>query len=111
MPDLGVAGDEQRRHCSLARAADEVRSDHDAVPRQSIGPDAADEQEEELRERARRQHEAEVRLRTCDVEDGERERDRGHRAAEDRRRAAGEEKPELAVAERRECGHARRCSQ
>jgi hypothetical protein len=81
------------------------------VPRQPVGPDAANEQEEELRKRPRREHETEIRLRTGDVENGECERDRRHRATEDRRCAAGEEQPELAVAERCERGHARCFSQ
>jgi hypothetical protein len=42
------------------------------VAREAVGPDAADEQEEHLRQRARRQHVAEVGFRAGHVENGER---------------------------------------
>ena len=109
-----VQGRDRRRSCqssalpvsssaastSLRRHAREVRPDHDRVPRQAVGPDAADEDEDDLRDRPRGEHEAEVALRAGHVQHRERERDRRHRVAEERHRPACEEQPELAVAER-----------
>ena len=55
-----------------------------------------------MRQRARGEDEAEVGLRSGQVENGEGERDRRDRVAEDRDRAPGEEEAELALGERAE---------
>ena len=70
------------------------------MAREPVGPDPADEQEDHLRDRARREDEAEVGLRAGQVEDGERERDVRERVADERGRSAEEEEPELALAQR-----------
>ena len=107
VPDLSVAGDEQGGGHRLREAADDVRPDHHPVPRQPVGPDPADEQEHDQRDLARGEDQAEVGLRARQVEDGERERDRRDRAADEGDRPAGEEEAELALAERRASSPAR----
>ena len=42
-------------------AGHEVGGDHDEVARQPVGPDPADEQEDDLRHHPRREHEPQVR--------------------------------------------------
>jgi hypothetical protein len=96
-PHLGDAGDEQDRHRALAHQPHRVAGDHQRPPRQPVGDHAADEQEDDERERPRRQHEAEVRRRVREVQDRERERDADHPVAEQRRRLAEEQAPEVAV--------------
>jgi hypothetical protein len=70
----------------IARRTAATRND----AREPVGPDAADEEEQHLRQRARREDEAEVRLRAGQVEDGERERDGCERVADERGRPAEE---------------------
>ena len=101
VPDLRIAGDQQRRGHCLGEPADHVRADHDPVAGQAVGPDAADEQEDDQRDLACGEDQAEVGLRARQLEDGERQRDRRDRAADQRDRAAGEEEAELALSERR----------
>ena len=67
-----------------------------------VGPDAAEEQERDLRALARREHVAEVGLRVRQLEHGEGERDGRHRVPEERGDPCGEEEAELALAQRRE---------
>lgn len=67
-------------------------------PGEPVCPDAAGEEEDDERDLARRQDQAEVGLRPCQVEDGESEGDRRDRVAEERDRPAGEEKSKLALA-------------
>ena len=102
LPDLRLPGQEEDGDRALAEAADDVRDDHDAVTWEPVGPDPADEQEQDLRDRARREDEAEVGLRAGQVENGERERDVRERAADDRRRPPEEQEPEAPLAERAE---------
>ena len=78
----------------------DVREHHDAVARQAVGPDAADEQKQHLWDRPGRQNEAEVGLRAGQVENGEGERDVGERVADERGRPAEEEEAELALTQR-----------
>ena len=73
----------------------------------AVGPDAADEDEEDLRQPDPGEHDAERGGRAVQVvEHRERERDRRECAAEQRRGAAEEEQPELLLAERAEPAHA-----
>ena len=69
------------------------------MARQAVGPHAADEQEDHERHHPGGEHEPEVGRGAGQVEDGERHRDGEQAVAEVRRRLAGEEEPELAVAE------------
>ena len=71
----------------------------------------ADEQKEDERYLLRGENQAEVGLRACEIEDGERERHRSDGAACERDRATGEEKAELALAQRRPAPHHSRVSQ
>jgi len=70
------------------------------VAREAVGPDPADQHEDHERDGLRGEDIPEVRLRSGQVEDGERERDDRERVAGDRDRPAEEEKPELPLAER-----------
>jgi hypothetical protein len=72
------------------------------VPREPVRPDASHEQEEHLRQGARREDEAEVGLRAGQVEDGERKRDVREGAADERRGPPEEVEPEVALAQRAE---------
>ncbi len=100
LPDLRVAQEQEQRDQALADAADHVRRHHHEVPRQPVGPDSADQEEDHLRHRPRGQDEAQVRLRAGELQDGEREGDVCERAADERRRPAQPEEPELALAQR-----------
>ena len=51
------------------------------MPRQAVGDDAADEEEEDLRQDREHEHDPEVGGRAAELEHGERERDGGHRRA------------------------------
>ncbi len=83
--------------------------DHDEVAGQAVGPDAADQDEEDLGDPDGGEDHAEVRGRAVQVvEDCECKRDRGERAAEERCSAAEEEEAERALAERAEAAHAAR---
>ena len=96
-------GEQQRGGHACASAADDVRADHHVVPRQPVGPDPADEQEDDLRDHRARRGRARGRGRRAgQVEHGERERDRRDRAAEERDGAAEEEEAEVALAQRRD---------
>ena len=62
--------------------------DHHEVARQPIGQYPAREQEDDLWQGARGQHEAEIRLRARQVEDGESQCDGRHSRCRGRRRLA-----------------------
>jgi hypothetical protein len=100
LPQLRVAGEQKDGDRSLCRSAREAGSDHHLVPRQPVGPDAADQQEDELRNGTGGEHEAEVGLRPRQVDHREGERDRRHRVPEEGDRPACEEQAELAFGER-----------
>jgi hypothetical protein len=103
LPELRTPGEEQRRGDELHRTGEQVRADHDHVPRQPVGPHAPDEHEHDLRRPPGGEHDPERRRRAIEiVEDREGERDRGDRAARERDGAAEEEEAELALAERLE---------
>ena len=74
------------------------------VARQPVGPDPADEDEEDLRDEPGGDDEAEVGRRAGQVEDGEGERDRRERAPEERGHSPQEEQAKLPLAERAERG-------
>ena len=63
---------------------DEVGADHHEVAREAVRPDAADEDEDDLRQLARRRGRARGPSPSRQVEHRERERDRRERAAEER---------------------------
>jgi hypothetical protein len=101
VPELRVAGQEQRGGRRLARAADEVRNDHHAVAWEAVRQHAAEEQEQDDRALPCRQDDPDVRRRPVQrVQYGERKCDRRHRAPGHRDRAPGEEEPELALPQR-----------
>ena len=81
VPDVGLAGEEQRRGRDLRGALHEVGADEDRPSRQPIGEDAAEQQEHDHRDLAGQQDDAEIGGRP-ELEDGEGEGDDGHAAAE-----------------------------
>jgi hypothetical protein len=60
VPDLATAGEQQYGDDRLSEAADRVGGDHHRVPREAVGPDAADEEEHELGDEARAENESEI---------------------------------------------------
>jgi hypothetical protein len=82
--------------------ADEVGGDHQRAARQAVGPDAADEQEGDERDRAGREHDAEVGRRAGRLQHREGECHADHAVAEQRDRLAEEEQPERALSQRLE---------
>lgn len=69
-----------------------------------IGPDPAHEEKDNHRQRAGREHEADVGLRSRNVQGGEDERDRCDCIAETRRGAPEKEEPKLPRPQRLEAG-------
>ena len=86
--------------CAAKRTT--IGRDHQRAPREPVGPHAADEQEGDERDRARRQHDAEVGRRARQLEHGERERDADHAVAEQGHRLAEEQQPERPLPQRLE---------
>jgi hypothetical protein len=74
------------------------------VSRKAIGPDPADEKEEDERQRACREHEADVGLRSCDVQDGKDKCDGCDSIAERGRGAPEEQEQKLPLPQRLEAG-------
>ena len=109
LPELGVAREQQQGDGSLRREHDEVGGRHHQVAWDAVGPDAADEDEDDLREPDPRQDEPERGRRAVEVvQHRERERDRRERAAEQGGGAAEKEQPELLLVKRSEPAHAAR---
>jgi hypothetical protein len=102
VPRLRDACEEERRRGELCAAAEQVRRDHDEVAWQAVRPDAAGEQEDEVRQHVRREHESEIGGGAGQDDDRERESDRRERAAEQRDRAPEEEQAEVALGKRTE---------
>ena len=98
LPDRRLVGDEQPGHGRLADEAHDVGDQHHPLPREAVGPHAADQQKEHERNETGGHDDAEVGLRT-DLEHGEGQRDRGDRAADERERLAREEQPEVSLAQ------------
>jgi hypothetical protein len=104
VPELGVVREEQCRQRPLARAAEHAGGDHHVVARQAVGPDPADQEEDDLGCRACREDVSQVGLRAGQMEDCECERDRSHRIAEEGHGPPEEEQAELALDEWPEAG-------
>jgi hypothetical protein len=107
VPQPRVTGQEQDGDRSLRGGTDGIRTDHDQVAGEPVGKHAAEQDEHELRNPVRREHEAEVALRAGQVEDAERERDRGHRRPQHRDELSAEEQPKRAMGERPESAQTR----
>ena len=82
LPDLGIAGDQQRGHHRLGPGTHQVAGDHHSLPRQAIGPDAAGQREQDARQREGGEDEAQVRGRAGQLQDGEGERHAHQRIAQ-----------------------------
>ena len=67
LPDLGAAGEQERRDRALRGHAGHVRADHDHVARQPVGDHAAEKDEDCVRDRARGEDEAEFGPRSVQV--------------------------------------------
>ena len=86
------------RQQSVQHGADHVGGDHHAVALEPVGPHAADQHEQDERDRVRRQHEPDVGRR-ADLGHVQRERDEDDRVAEAARARRQPQEPELTVAE------------
>ncbi len=99
-PELGGAGEQQRRDDRLHNHPSEIGHEHEPLPGQPVGPDARDQDEQGERERLRGEHEAELAGRPVElVEDREGEGDREQRIAHERHRLAGQQQPQRADAQ------------
>src|SRR6266511_1928229 len=101
VPKLRAVEQQQASDHALRCTADDVGGDDDEVAGQTVGPDAPDEDEDDLRRPAGREHEAEVRGRT-EIEYREGESDGRHGGAGERDELSGKEEPELPLAKRTE---------
>jgi hypothetical protein len=93
MPDPGVAGDQQDADRQLLRCANQVGGEHDKLPGQTIGPDAANEIKGNTAHQANGEDQAQLRRGASDPQDGKGERDRHEAVANGRGRLAGPEQP------------------
>jgi hypothetical protein len=100
--DRRVAGDQQRSRRRLRDERERVRRDHQPVPRQPVGPDAARDVEEDHRHEPGEQDEAEVAGRAGQVQDGERQRDADQSVSHHRDRVRRVERAKALAAERPE---------
>ena len=97
LPDLGGPGDQQRRGQRESARTDDVRDDHQPLPRDTVGNDAAREDREHERRARRREDEPDVGDRAGEIEHRERQREQEHRVAEDGDRLAAPEERVLAL--------------
>ena len=91
VPDLRPTGDEKHPDRRLRAGTNAVGRQHHDVPRQPVGPDAADEQEDDHRDHPRREHQPERRRGALELQDGEGERDRHQLVPEVGDRSTGEQ--------------------
>ena len=100
MPEPRRSCDEEQGGDPLHVAAKEVRGQHHATPLQPVGPDAAHEEEGDVRDRPRGEDEADVRDGARQVEHRKGHRDLREPVAERRDRYAAEEEAELPLSQR-----------
>ena len=106
VPELRLAGEQERGERGLHGAAPEVGHDHQVAPVHAVRPHPRGEDQHRHRQRLRGEHEPELRRRAVQVvQDRERQRDRQQRVAEDRHRLPAEQQPELPEPQDR--GHGR----
>ena len=98
LPDLRSAGEDEHRDRRLRRPGERVGHDRDGGA-EPVGPDA-DEDEDDLRQRAGGNDEPEIRRGATDVQHREGERDRRESAPEEGHRSPEEEQPEVPLGER-----------
>jgi hypothetical protein len=82
VPDLGDTREDEHGDRGLRTPCKQVGDHHHVVTRQPVGPDTANEEEEDLRDETGGNDEAEVRRRSGQVKNRERERDRRERGTE-----------------------------
>ena len=97
--DARRSGDQQCRGDCLRGAAHPVGGDENEVTGQAVAPHTAHQQQDDDRNLAGEDDEAEV-ARPADVEHGECERDVGHRPADDGDRSRCEQQPKPPLAKR-----------
>ncbi len=83
LPDRERPREDQRREQRVQHRAGHVGGDDDSLPGQSVGPDAAEQQQRHKRERLRSENKSQVRRRAGALRDVQRERDE-HDAVADR---------------------------
>jgi hypothetical protein len=100
LPDLRVMGHEQQAHSEADDEARGVARDHDDAPRQAVAEHAAEREHRDLRERPGCEAQPDLRCAAAEIEHSERHRDRCEVRPDVGDRAAREEEPEVAVAQR-----------
>ena len=98
VPDLDRAGEDQDGEQRVQREADQVGGDHHLVPRQPVGPHAADQQERHQRHRVGGEHDADVGRRP-QLGHVERQRDEHDPVADRARGLTAKQQPEVPVTE------------
>jgi hypothetical protein len=99
VPEVCVPRQEQCGQRPVRRQAHGVGADHQAAARKPVGDDATGQEERNERRGSGSQHVADVGRRPCEIEDGERDRDRHHLVADLRHRRREEHKTEVALRE------------
>src|SRR6266545_859961 len=103
VPELGGAAQQKDGGRQLDGASDDVGAEHDQLPRQPVGPDAADEDEGDERERMSGEDDAERGGGAVKgLDDRERERDRHEPVPECRGRLPEPEQAKLPLPQRPE---------
>jgi hypothetical protein len=90
-----LARDQQRAEQPLRGEPRDVGGHHDRPPRHPIRHDAADQQRGDQRQRAGREHDADVRCRPAQVQHREGERDGDHPVAQHGHGVRAEQQPEV----------------
>ena len=102
VPQLGAAGEDERREEAHDDAAHDVRDEHEGPRGEAVAERPTDEHEHGARDRRRHEHGAQRQARAGDLEGEPGERDEVELVAEDADRLSGEEEAEVADAQRLE---------
>jgi hypothetical protein len=100
LPDAGVPTDEKSAHDGANHEVRRVRRQHHESPGKSVGDDAADQERGDLGQRPAGEGDSDVGRGSRQVEDGERDCDRGKVRAGKRDRSRARKQAEVALAER-----------
>ena len=100
MPEVGAAGQEQPGEDDLHAPAHDIRDDHDQLAWKTVGPDAADQDQEDARQREGRQHQTDAGRRAAQAQHREGHGHRDERVAHGACGLADPEQPERPIPER-----------
>jgi hypothetical protein len=110
-PQARIATEQDHGKAELSDAAHRVGRQHHLAAAQTVADHPAGEQHENQRQDPGRQNPAQLCASTAALQDGEGQRDRGHRGSEQGGGVADEETAEVALTQHREAavkGHGRR---